>query len=478
MNWLLWLSVIRWSIRIGMVPVIIRRRMPPSTSIAWLAILFLIPILGLFAYALVGTQVLGRKRRSRYRQLVRSKRIGAGDDRVAEIVGLLPHHRDRLDPLMTQAERVFGMPCIEGNDVQFIAEHETFIDTLIKDIDTATHHVHLLFYIYEPDETGQRVAEALTRAAQRGVVCRVLADAAGSRGFFKRRGLATQLAVGGVRVQAAMPVSPFRKRLARIDLRNHRKIVVVDGCIAYVGSHNIINEMYPTRPPLMCHDLSARYRGPVAAQLQAVFAEDWTFDTDEQLAGDDVFPVCGRAGETAVQTVPSGPEAETQTLRRILLTAIAAARSRLVLTTPYFVPDEHTILALSMAAHRGVQVNVVVSDRTDYDLVTAAGRSHYEALMEYGVHIHLFPGGLLHAKTLTIDDHFAIIGSANIDSRSFILNFELNTLMYGPEITLRLLAIQEKYISECRELDLAQWRQRPLLRQFADSAAALLSPLL
>ena len=156
----------------------------------------------------------------------------------------------------------------------------------------------------------------------------------------------------------------------------------------------------------------------------------------------------------------------------------ALAGIRMVFTTPYFVPDEYTMLALSMAAHRGVEVHAVVSSRTDYRLVTAASRASFEPLMEYGVRIHMFSSGMVHAKTLTIDDHFAIIGSANIDSRSFVLNFELNTLMYGPEITNRLLEIQRCYIEQCEELNLQQWRKRPLARQYLDDAAALLSPLL
>lgn len=480
MDWLFWLGIVRWTIRIAMVPVIIRRRFPPSTAIAWLAVIFLEPLIGVLLYGLLGSQVLGRKRRIRYRQNVWGRRAGAHSQspQPAQIDGLLPHHHDRLDPIMTQTKRVFGMPCTYGNEVRFLAEHKAFVQSIIDDIDAAQHHVHMLFYIYEPDETGQTIADALVRAADRGVVCRVLADAAGSMPFFKRRGLASQLVQAGVMVQPALPASLFRKQLARIDLRNHRKLIVVDGSVGYVGSHNIINEAYPSRPPLQCHDLSARFRGPVVNQLQAVFAEDWTFDTDERLSGGDIFPANEPAGEVAVQTVPSGPEAETKTLRRILLTAIAAARHRLVLTTPYFVPDEYTILALSMAAHRGVQVHVIVSESSDYGIVTAAGRAQYQPLMEYGVRIHLFPHGLLHAKSLTIDEHFGIVGSANIDSRSFILNFELNTLMYGPEITNRLLALQEQYIQQCYEISLDEWVNRPLWRQFVDDAASLLSPLL
>lgn len=391
---------------------------------------------------------------------------------------MLPHHRDRVGPIVTQTEYVFGMECTAGNEVEFLDGHEPFVAALIDDIDAASDHIHLLFYIFHPDETGRRVAEALTRAVKRGVKCRLLADAAGSRSLFRRRGMASELRNAGIEVRAALPASLFRKRLSRLDLRNHRKIAVFDGRIAYAGSHNVVNEMYPAKLPLKCLDLSARYQGPVVMQLQAVFAEDWTFDAERHLSREGLFPHVEQAGDTAVQTVPSGPEEESQTLRRILLTAIASARNTLVLTTPYFVPDEHTILALSMAAHRGVRVHVVVSKRTDYGIVTAAGRSCYAALLDYGVRIHQFTQGMLHAKTLTIDDNLAVIGSANIDSRSFILNFELNTLMYGREITQRLRAIQQCYMDQCHELEHDAWMKRPLWRQYVDDAAALLSPLL
>lgn len=475
MHWLLWLNIVRWIIRLTMIVVVLRRRLPPATAIAWLAAIFLLPILGTILYVLIGTHALGRKRRRLHRNIIRRTRPNLPDHQLPENLTL--QEQDRLDPIIQQTERVLGMPLTDGNSIDLLLGHDDFVDAVVREIDRAQQHVHVLYYIFEPDETGKRIAEALMNAAKRGVACRVLADAAGSRPFFTRRGLAHAMQQAGVEVHPALPVSFFRRGLARLDLRNHRKLVIVDGRCAFTGSHNMIDPDFVSKD-LLAIDLSVRVTGPVVAQFQVVFAEDWMFDTDVEIDRAELFPRLSTVGDICAQVVPTGPDDETQRFRQIVLAAINTARERLVLTTPYFIPDEPMMLALAMAASRGVKVHMVVSKQSDYAIVTAAGRSYFDKLTESGVTISRYPGALLHAKTMTVDECLGFIGSANMDIRSLVLNFELGVLLYGVEITERLHEIQAEFIAGAQQLD-PEWRHgRSAWKRYLDAAASLFSPLL
>jgi cardiolipin synthase len=264
-----------------------------------------------------------------------------------------------------------------------------------------------------------------------------------------------------------------------MDLRNHRKLSVIDNKIAYCGSHNLINPDYGGRHGGPWVDVTGRYTGPIAGELARVFAEDWAFETDEFLdppALPDLPPTSSDGGE--MQVVPTGPNSPAETYRRLLLAAVQSARSRLILTTPYFVPDEPTLVALKMAANRGVQVSLLVPAVPDHLFTAAAGRAHFSELMDEGVRIFLYRPGLLHSKTTTVDDGFTIMGSANLDVRSFNLNFELSVVLYGKEVTARMRAIQEAYLADSTQLSSQSWAQRPAIKRYTDSAITLLSPLL
>lgn len=476
MSWLVLLSILEWAIRILMVPVILRRRFAPVTALAWLTLIFFLPELGLLVYLLVGVSYLGRQRARWHRAVVGGARR---PERMAEMrsFSARPEVLPAQENMIIQAERISGNPIVGGNFVEMLDDADALVQRLVADIDAATDHVHMLFYIFWPDQNGTLVAEALKRAAQRGVHCRLLADAAGSRPLFRNH-MVTELRDAGVEVQAALPVAPWRRKLARIDLRNHRKIALVDGRVAYTGSHNVVVEDYGHKRAGKWIDLSGRFTGPVVAQLQMVFLDDWAFETGHRLEHASLFPPLRPTGKVAAQVVPTGPNHEAETFRRVLVAALNAAHRKIIITTPYLVPDEPTTLALAMAADRGVEVVVVVPERSDHPLVEAAGRWYYEQLLEAGVQIFRYCDGMLHAKTITVDDAFALLGSANIDIRSFYLNFELSVLLYGQEITGHLRFAQQRYLSRCSQISLDEWRQRPVHRQYLESAAALLSPLL
>ena len=263
------------------------------------------------------------------------------------------------------------------------------------------------------------------------MACRVLADAVGSRQLFRR--LAPLLRQQGVRIFPVLPATLWRLPFARLDLRNHRKLAVIDGTIAFTGSQNIVEASYGHKRAGVWHDIMARITGPVVRQLQGIFLEDWFYESGELLEDAALFPPSRRRRPIAVQVVPTGPDQPTELFQDLIVKAIFLARRRVVITSPYFIPNEAMLLALRLAALRGVQVDLVIPRRCDHPLVQAAGSFYCDYLMRFGVNVYLFRQGMLHAKTLTVDDELAMFGSANYDIRSFDLNFELNLFVHAEE---------------------------------------------
>lgn len=464
-----------WLTRLVMVPIVVMRQSRPATCLAWLLVICFEPFLGLAAYLLFGEIRLGRRRIRRY------ARKTDLPGRARRLANQAPHwvkpaiDRDQ-EVLVHVAQRLGGLPILAGNAVELMADTDQVIASLIRDIDAARHHVHLLYYIFANDTTGQQVAAALIRATTRGVQCRVLADAVGSRRML--RSLAKPLVHAGVAVTPMLVVNPLRRLLARMDLRNHRKLAIVDGQVAYTGSQNIVEANYGLQHVGPWQDLTARIIGPSVSQLQAVFLEDWAFETEEDLDNEFLFPPPDTSGKVALQVVPSGPNHPTAIQRDLFVEALHAARKRVIITTPYFVPDEAMFVALRLAALRGVQVDLVIPARSNHPLVDLAGRFYVEQLLPTGVQVHLHQLGLLHAKTLTVDSEFAMLGTANFDIRSFFLNFELNLFMYGQEVAEQLLVQQTKYIAEARRLDSRAGLTSSKLQRLGENLAKVLSPIL
>lgn len=466
--------ILEWLIALAMVPVVLRRRRP-STVLAWLLVIFMFPIVGLCVYLLVGETRLGRRRARRYAEARRViETIPHREMHAAHVVE--PRIRAEQRDLVRLTERISHMPVLGGNSVEMFGEGGEMIESLLRDIRAAKDHVHLLYYIFASDETGWRVGEALAEASRRGVSCRVLADDAGSKFTFRK--VEVMLRAAHVRTGRMLPVSLPRLLLARLDVRNHRKLAVIDGTIAYVGSQNIINAGVGPKRRGEWRDLTARITGPAVIALQTVFTEDWYAETDELLAGDSIYPRPKISSGIAVQIAPSGPDHAWEAFGQLIVMAIHEARERVTITTPYFVPDEPTLMALRIAALRGVEVEIVVPRRGDARLVDAACRSYFETLMDAGVHVYLHGPGVLHSKTLAVDDSFALIGSGNLDIRSFALNYELNLVLYGPKVTEQLRRHQAGYLAESELLNAEAWKQRRTLRRMLDRVANLLSPLL
>lgn len=466
-----------WAIRILLTPVVITRHRPAEAT-AWLLIIIFAPIVGLGVYLLLGGTNLGKRRGKRYGRAAAEFVASIGEQaravRRPPDTAVPRRHRD----LVRLCQKVGEMPIKLGNHARLIDSTKEAVVALAADIDAAEHHVHLLFFIVMDDEYGRVVFEALKRASARGVACRFLADAAGSRVFLRSHSC-HELRRAGVEVVSALPVNPLRHHLHRIDLRNHRKLAIIDGAIAHTGSANLCDPSYGRDDGLVWKDVVVRLQGPVVHSLQLVFLEDWHYETGAFPDPDRLFtPARMEAGVVAAQAIPTAPIHSVGSFRDVIVSAMHEADHRVTLTTPYLVPDEPMIVALRTAALGGLEVDVVVPLRSDNRLVSAAARAYYAELLEAGVRIHQYRPGLLHAKTLVVDDAFAIVGSGNFDIRSFRLNLELTLLLFGEEVTRSVSDLQAAYIKDSTPIDAQQWLARGKVARLAENTAKLLGPVL
>jgi cardiolipin synthase len=432
------------------------RQRNAAASRTWLLLIFLLPWPGLVFYGLVGRIYLPKNRMRRQEHA--SNKIRIVQEQMLSRAGPRPSLPPSVTPLANLATRLGDFAPLKDNQVEVLTDYAVSLDRLVSDIDAARQHVHLLYYIYDDDATGRRVADALARAAARGVKCRVLLDAVGSKRALRK--LATQMRAKGIEVTALLPVGLFRRNAARFDLRNHRKIAVMDGKIGYTGSQNITNGQFVAGFPN--EEMVVRVAGPVVWQLQAIFLADRYMETNTLLEDAEVFPETVQAGEIIGQVVPSGPGYRQENGQQLMITLLYAARERVVLTTPYFVPDEPFLEAMLSASRRGVAVHLVVSSHANQMLTQLAQRSFYDELLDAGVNIHLYQPHFLHAKYLTIDNDVAHIGSANIDIRSFALNAEIGIMFYDTKLVAELRRIQDHYFANSILLRAEDWARRPL----------------
>jgi cardiolipin synthase len=468
-SWIFFVS--EWAIRLAMVVVVPLRRTPAAAK-GWLLLIFFEPWIGLFVYLLIGRAKLSRSRRAQFARLPQA--LNQVTVRLKSHPNVFhPEVGPALSQAVTLAENLGQGPILGGNAVELLVDYDELFTRLVADIDRAKQHVHLLFYIFADDRATAPVIEALGRAVKRGVRCRVLADAIGSRSGL--RSLRPKLSALGVTVHAMLPVSLWPWRKARLDLRNHRKIAVIDGHIGYTGSQNMICADF--KEGVSYEDLMVRVTGPVVLELQYVFASDWFLETEEVLDSEAEFPGPQIAGEIAAQALPSSPAFTTQNNQRLFVALVHGARERVVLTTPYFIPDEPLLQAMQTAALRGVDVHLIVSAEGDQKLVSLAQESYYEELLEAGVKVHIYAEKFLHAKHLSVDHAVAVIGTSNLDIRSFALNAEVMLIIYDAGVAAELAAEQERYFGNSRLLALAAWQRRSFGSRLVQNLARLMSPL-
>lgn len=461
-------------VALGLVPE--RRR--PSSAMAWLLLIFFLPGLGLLLFLLIGSPYVPKKRREQQQvtgDLIRSGAAG---------MPALPPSPDRpgwLDTAMTLNRTLAWMPSMQHNRAQLFSNYEESIQAKADLVRTAERFVHVEYFMMCRDDTTKDFFAALFEVAGRGVKVRVLFDHMSTFGLPGHKQLLAEFDQAGIEWRPMLPIQPLKGEWRRPDLRNHRKIVVVDGRAGFVGSQNMIDSSYHKKKHEAAgrhwHELTTRVEGPVVQTLNLVFASDWFIESKEILR-EYVQPVDfpDDLGDLTCQIVPSGPGFPDENNLRLFNTLIYGAQRRLSITSPYFVPDESLLYAITTAAQRGVAVELFVSAVGEQFMVSHAQNSYYRFLLEAGVRIYQYPyPAVLHAKHMSVDDNTAVIGSSNMDIRSFNLDFEVSMMCIGESFVTRMREVEDEYRSLSHELTLDEWKQRPLTKRWVDNVMRLTS---
>lgn len=449
----------------------------PQTATAWLLAIFLIPYVGFILFLLIGSTKLPKGRRDKQTEINSYiLETTEGMDEVVRDATFPPW----LDSIVELNRTLGSMPMVGGNTAKLLTDYAESLEAMTASLATAKKFVHVEFYILALDRTTAPFFDAMEAAVKRGVTVRVLLDhlaSLRSPGYFRT---IRKLKAIGVHWRLMLPVQPLRGKYQRPDLRNHRKILVIDGVIAFTGSQNMIDRSYNKRSNirrgLKWKDLMVRFEGPIVAGVNALFVTDWYSETDvlltREVAG--VPPEKTTHNVIDAQIVPSGPGFEHENNLRLFNGMLYNAQHKVIITSPYFVPDDSMLYAITNAAYRGLDVQLFVSAVADQPLVFHAQRSYYEALLRSGVRIWRYTAPtVLHAKHFTIDDDVAVIGSSNMDMRSFSLNFEISVMVHGRHIVQKLRELEESYRKHSTELFLDEWLTRPRRSQVLDNAARL-----
>lgn len=460
------------------IRVILRRKSNPASRVAWILVILLLPIAGIIGYLLIGETNIGRRNSERMNRIL--SQFPAPEKFLDHTSSSTEESDNQIRLLFQAGESVNGFKPVDGNSAELMADSNSAIDAMIADIDAAQNHVHLLFYIWLPDNNGLKMVEALKRAAKRGVTCRALADALGSHVLI-RSSHWSDMQKAGVKLGRALPISYplLRTLIQRIDLRDHRKILIIDDHITYCGSQNCADpEFLPKAKFAPWVDVMLRIEGPVSRQNQAIFAVDWMTYFDEDIRDMLATAQPSQSAGFAAQVVATGPHMAWSAMPEMFQSLVFSARRKLIVTTPYYAPTQGLQSALCAAAHRGIDTSIIFPERNDDFAVAATSRSYYLELLHAGVKIYEYQAGLLHAKTITIDEDITFVGSANMDHRSFDLNFENNMLIHDGEVTRALQQRQAQFLEKSRLITRSEVEAWPWHRRLANNALAIVSPLL
>ncbi len=466
LGYLVTLLLIRW--------VVLARRRQPAATVAWILAIVLLPYVGGLLYLFFGINHVER----------RAAKIAAASREIQQQLpelGQYEYHcdhilKDQQLRLMKVASDGSDTVPTAGNQIELLADTNVTLRKIEVAIMAAEESVHLEYYIWRADKTGRRVRDLLIDKARAGVKVRFLYDGIGS--LFLSRTFLRPMRDAGI---AIAPFHSGRSLRAKwsINLRSHRKIVLVDGTTGFTGGMNIGDEYLGRNKSLgYWRDTHLQMKGPTVLQLQRVFAEDWYYATGEDLTDVKRFPPPSREGDVVAQVVSGGPIGHVRTFHELMFTAINEARDRITLATCYFVPTEPLMMALETAARRGVRVRLLLAGRSDHYWTVLAGRSYYETLLHAGVEIHEYRRGIQHSKTLTIDGNWSLVGSPNFDARSLLLNFEVGVALYDARIAAELEQLYEADLQHARTIRLPHWQKRPARSVFAENVCRLFAPLM
>lgn len=474
--------VIEYIVKIIAVGVVPENRRPSSSS-AWLLLILFVPIVGIPAFLLLGSPYIDQ-RRARI-QAEANELMHEGADDLPDVPPSLVAKPEFVS--VAQLGRALtALPMVTGDSHGVISDYEDSIERMAELVDGAHEYVHVEIYIMAWDSTTDVFFQALERASARGVEVRVLFDHIGSRKYPGFHRLGKRLNAAGIEWHLMLPFIPWRGKARRIDLRNHRKLLVIDGKRAMMGSQNMIDSSYLNRKNSQIgrnwHDIMVELSGPIVAGIEAVFSTDWYSESGQALGirpyeRDGNEPEVGGA-TSAMQLVPSGPGFTTAPNLKVFTSMMYLSQKRLAIVSPYFVPDESLLAAVETAARRGVDVELYVSEQADQYMVDRAQSSYYRSLLEAGVRIFLYPKpAVLHTKCFIVDDLYAVMGSSNMDMRSFGLNYEISLLTTGGDLVDDIVDVVADYQDVSRELTLEEWEKRPWPRRYMESVMRLTSSL-
>ena len=453
--------------------ILLKKTVHPTAAVAWILGITFVPFIGAFL-----ALVFGSNRVERHRKLKRK-----ATERIRELSPVLTLENERageqLNPLQKKLARLTctlsGFPIVETNGVQLLPETKDAFDLIEKIILEAKHSVHIEFYIWRSDKIGTRIGDCMIRKAREGIPVRFIYDGIGSIRLGRR--FLRKLREAGVHVAPFLPTRDPRERWT-INLRNHRKIIVVDGSVGFTGGMNVGDEYLGRNPGFgYWRDTQLIVRGPAVLQLQEVFVEDWYYATGETLS-DNLCPSPEAAGDVLAQVISGGPDQDAEIFHSVLFAAITEAEEKIVLASSYFVPPDSLSMALEAAARTGVRVRLLVAKEATYLWTLLAGRSYYDRLLRAGVEIYEYHKGLYHAKTLTVDGCWSLVGTPNFDMRSMTINFEVGLAMYDERLAAELEEQFERDLQDARQITLEEWSQRSTMKQLGEQFARLFAPIL
>lgn len=477
-EWLLTLGLwLYFALLIALSFRILMRRRSVGVTLAWLLLIYILPLAGFGLYLMFGERYLGRLRAKR--AMVQNRFYNQWLEQVSERDALNSLVGAPLRPVMELTLGSLKLPALRGHNWQLLSDPDAVFDSLLDDINLAEDWIFMEFYILEPAGRVEEVLTALANARARGVSVYVMLDSVGSDRFLKST-RHRQLVEAGVDVLDVLHANVLRMFLQRIDLRQHRKLISIDNRIAYNGSMNLADpdwfKKHSGFGPWV--DVMVRVEGPMAAIIQGTMIFDWEMETGYRLNNALSWPEAASDGPALMQFLPTGPAFDEDILLQVLLTAVHNAQRRVIISTPYFVPDDSLLQALKSVAKRGLEVTLLIPRRIDSRLAKYAGRSFYDELLSHGIEILRFEGGLLHTKSVIIDDHLVLVGSVNLDMRSLWLNFEATLVVDDPAFCNAMVALIADYKKNSHRLELSQWRKRRFHKRVLENLAQLASPLL
>lgn len=453
----------------------------PSSAIAWIMAIVFIPYIGILFFLLIGNWRLPKHRRDKQAHV---SEIFLERTEGLHVASHPDDWPDWLPSIVTMNRNLGALPMVGNNTAELYPDYLDSIQAIADSIDTATSFVHVEYFILVDDEATKPIMDALERACARGVKVRVLSDHIAQFSYPNRKGTVARFRAMGAEYLPMLPLQPFKKHWRRPDLRNHRKLVVIDGTLGYIGSQNLIVDHYHQKKNIQrglhWKELVAKIEGPAVREIEAVFVTDWYSECNELLLPEHSNVHLGELDHDKLdmQMVPSGPSFENDNNLKLFAALFQNARHRISVTSPYYVPDESIQMALVTAGARGLDVELFVSETSDQFMVYHAQRSYYEELLRAGVKIYAYAAPtILHAKHMTIDDDVSVIGSSNMDIRSLSLHMEMMMLVHGEDFCDRMREVEDSYRANSTQIHLEQWLKRPTGEKVFDNLMRLTSSL-